>query len=159
MTPAVNAAKKAGISFQLHQYKHDPAAASYGLEAAEMLEIDAERVFKTLLVCLDGRPKSLGVAIVPVTAQLNLKAAATALGAKKAAMADVQIVQSTTGYLVGGISPIGQKKSLPTLIDSSVAEFGTILVSAGRRGLEIELSPEDLLEICSAKAINALAMY
>ena len=124
-----------------------------------MLNVDAARVFKTLLFCLDGMPGNLGVAIVPVSSQMNLKTAAAALGAKKAAMADVQIAEKITGYLVGGISPIGQKKPLPTLIDSSAGQFATILVSAGRRGLEIELTPADLLEICSAKKVDSLVMY
>lgn len=141
MTPAINVAKKSKIPFTVHEYEHDPAAEAYGKEAAEKLGVDPERVFKTLVVA-NGR--DLAVAVVPVMMRLDLKLMAKALGAKKVAMAEVRKVESTTGYVVGGVSPLGQKKLLPTVIDSSAAGFETIFVSAGRRGLDIELSPHDL---------------
>ena len=142
MTPAINAAKKAGIAYRIHEYEHDPGAASYGLEAAEKLGIPAERVFKSLVAEVDGH---LAVAIVPVAASLNLKALAAALGAKRAEMAEMAQAERSTGYVAGGISPLGQKKRLPTVLDDSATSFDAIFVSAGRRGLEIELKPEDLL--------------
>ena len=142
MTPAINAAKKAGIAYRIHEYEHDPGAASYGLEAAEKLGIPAERVFKSLVAEVDGH---LAVAIVPVAASLNLKALAAALGAKRAEMAEMAQAERSTGYVAGGISPLGQKKRLPTVLDDSATSFDAIFVSAGRRGLEIELRPEDLL--------------
>jgi Cys-tRNA(Pro)/Cys-tRNA(Cys) deacylase len=148
VTPAINAAKKAGIAYRIHEYEHDPGAASYGLEAAEKLGIPAERVFKTLVAEVDGR---LAVAIVPVAASLNLKALAAALGAKRAEMAEMAHAERSTGYVAGGISPLGQKKRLPTVLDESATSFDTIYVSAGRRGLEIELSPHDLLAITGGK--------
>ena len=144
MTPAINLAKKKKISHTVHQYRHDPNCKSYGLEAAEVLGQDPETVFKTLLFCINGEPKNLAVAIIPVAEKLNLKAAAKAMKAKKADMADPDIAQKTTGYVVGGISPLGQKKALPTFIDISAQEQKTICVSAGKRGLEIELAPQDL---------------
>tara|TARA_R100001039_G_scaffold9750_1_gene5005 strand:- start:27 stop:494 length:468 start_codon:yes stop_codon:yes gene_type:complete len=142
MTPAINSARHAGIAFQLHEYHHDADASSYGLEAAEKLGVAAEQVFKTLVVSLDG--KQLAVGIVPVNCQLGLKRIAKAAGAKKATMASPEIVERTTGYVLGGVSPLGQKKRLPTFIDASAQQWSTLYVSAGRRGLEIELSPEDL---------------
>ena len=147
MTPAINAAKKAKIEFRTHEYEHDPRAESYGQEAAQALGISPQQVFKTLLVALTGHKSQLAVAIVPVDHQLSLKAIAKALGAKKADMADPKVAEKTTGYVVGGISPLGQKKALPTVLDSSAEAFESIHVSAGRRGLEIELSAADLLKI------------
>jgi len=138
-TPAIVAAERAGISFTVHDYVHDAKAASYGLEAAEKLGLDPARVFKTLVVDVDG---TLTVAIVPVAAQLDLKA----LG-KRVTMADTKLAERTTGYVAGGISPLGQRKKLPTVLDASALAFDTIHVSAGRRGLEIELSPDDLLAL------------
>ena len=142
MTPAINELKKKKIAFTLHSYEHDPKHPSYGLEAAEKLAIDPDRVYKTLVIQLDdGR---LAVAVLPVATQLNLKKAAAACGCKKAAMADKAVVEKTTGYVLGGVSPLGQKKRLTTVIDASAADHSTILISGGRRGLDIEISPADL---------------
>ncbi|MDO6785009.1 Cys-tRNA(Pro) deacylase [Neptunomonas phycophila] len=151
MTPAINIAKKAGIHFTVHEYHHNPAVESYGEEAASALGADVKQVFKTLLVAMEGDQKKLAVAVVPVAGQLHLKSMASALGCKKVEMADPAAAQRSSGYLVGGISPLGQKKRLPTIIDSSSNLFETIYVSAGRRGLEIELSPRDLHVLTSAK--------
>ncbi|MGO2509994.1 MAG: Cys-tRNA(Pro) deacylase [Vibrio hibernica] len=154
MTPAINLAKKKKIVHTVHQYTHDPKAASYGLEAAEALGQDPAQVFKTLLFCLNGEAKNLAVAIIPVENKLNLKQAAKAAGTKKAEMANPEIAQTVTGYVVGGISPLGQKKALPTFIHSSAQEFETICVSAGKRGLEIELTPDDLAMLTRAKFVD-----
>lgn len=151
MTPAIKHAEREKIKFNTHQYDHDPAVQAYGEEAAEAMGADANRVFKTLLIALNGEDKNLAVAVVPVSGQLNLKVAAAKLGAKKAAIADARIAQNTTGYILGGISPLGQKKRLPTLIDDSAFAFESIFVSAGKRGLEIELAPEDLQLLCNAQ--------
>ena len=148
MTPAVAKAKKAKIDFSLHEYDHDPAVRAYGLEAAEKLGVDAARLFKTLVVDVQGR--GLAVAVVPVSGKLDLKAFAKALGGKKTAMADKAVVERTTGYLTGGVSPIGQKKALPTVIDASALGFDHIYVSAGRRGLQISLAPDDLAGLTRA---------
>jgi Cys-tRNA(Pro)/Cys-tRNA(Cys) deacylase len=142
-TPAIAAAERAGVAFTVHEYAHDPRAESYGLEAAEKLGVDPARVLKTLVVEVDGR---LGVAVVPVAAQLDLKA----LGGKRAGLADRVAAERATGYVLGGISPLGQRKRLPTTLDSSALEHDTIHVSAGRRGLEIELPPEDLVRLTGA---------
>jgi len=149
MTPAVKLAKKAKITHKTHEYKHDSSAESYGLEAAEKMAVAAERIFKTLVV--DVGDKKLVVAVVPVTAMLNLKAIAKAAKAKKAVMADKNDVMRSTGYVLGGVSPLGQKKRLLTVIDSSAQAHETIYVSAGRRGLEIELSPLDLKQLTNAE--------
>ena len=151
MTPAIQTAKKAGIDFTVHEYEHDPNILSYGMEAALALGIDEARVFKTLLVSLQGDSASLAVAIVPVACQLNLKAIASLATAKKASMADPHEAERVTGYVVGGISPLGQKKRLPMFIDKSINNFASVFVSAGRRGLEIELAPADLQTLCHAK--------
>lgn len=148
MTPGINAAKKAGIQYRIHEYSHDPAAASYGLEAAEKMGVAAERVFKTLVVLLDNR--ELAVGVVPVRALLNMKRLAKAAGAKKADMAPAADVQRSSGYVLGGVSPLGQKKALRTFIDTSAQGFDTIFVSAGRRGLEIELTAADLARLTRA---------
>lgn len=142
MTPAINAAKRAGIGYTIHGYEHDKTAASYGEEAADKLGLSTARVFKTLLAQVDG--KELVVAVVPVARQLNLKQLAAALAARSAEMARPADAERATGYVVGGISPLGQKKRLRTVIDDSAREHATIYVSAGRRGLEIELAPGDL---------------
>jgi Cys-tRNA(Pro)/Cys-tRNA(Cys) deacylase len=141
-TPATTAARRAGIAFSVHEYEHDPAAASYGLEAAQALGLDPGRVFKTLVADLDG---ALTVCIVPVAGELDLRS----LG-KRARLADTARAERTTGYVAGGISPLGQRRALPTLVDRSALEHDTIFVSAGRRGLEIELSPQDLVALTKA---------
>jgi Cys-tRNA(Pro)/Cys-tRNA(Cys) deacylase len=148
MTPAVVAARRAKISYQLHEYESDPAAPSYGMEAAEKLGVPAERIFKTLLVKLDGA--RLAVAVLPVDHSLDLKACAAALGARRAAMAEIAEAERATGYVVGGISPLGQRRRLPTVVDDSARALTRVHVSAGRRGLEIELAVEDLLRLCDA---------
>ena len=147
MTPAIVTAQKAGITFKVHEYQHDPAAESYGEEAAAALGLDPSCVFKTLLVSLSGHKSPLAVAVIPVSHRLSLKAIAKALGAKKADMADPKAAERSSGYVVGGISPLGQKKALPTVIDSSAEALPQINVSAGRRGLEIELAPADLARL------------
>ena len=155
-TPATAALTAAGVPFVLHPYTHDPSAASYGAEAAEALGIDPSRVFKTLMVDVEGR---LAVGIVPVSGSLDLKAMAAALGAKKAAMADPAAAQRRTGYVLGGISPLGQRQPSPTVLDSSALALGTVLVSGGRRGLDLELAPADLVRLTNAIAapISSLA--
>lgn len=147
MTPAINIAKKHKIKYTVHEYEHDPSAEAYGKEAAEKLGVDPERVFKTL-VAASG--KDLFVAVVPVMKRLDLKLLAKAVKAKKVAMADVRLVEKTTGYVVGGVSPLGQKRLLPTVIDASAENFETIFVSGGKRGLDIELSPQDLALVVKA---------
>ncbi|WP_419787126.1 Cys-tRNA(Pro) deacylase [Pseudodesulfovibrio sp.] len=147
MTPAIKQAKQAKIKYTIHEYDHDPAADSFGKEAAAKLGVDPGRVFKTLVVDGGG---TLYVAVVPVMHQLDLKLMAKAVGAKKLAMADVKLVERTTGYVVGGVSPLGQKKALPTVIDESAMEGATMFVSGGKRGLDIELAPEDLAGLTRA---------
>lgn len=144
MTPATKQLDKARVTYRLHRYEHDPKAESYGTEAADKLSLDPSRVFKTLLAASEAG--ELLVAIVPVNGKLNLKNLASAAGVKKAAMADPTAAQRSTGYLVGGISPLGQKKRLRTFIDRSAQGFDTVFVSGGRRGLEIELAPADLAQ-------------
>jgi Cys-tRNA(Pro)/Cys-tRNA(Cys) deacylase len=146
-TPATVALTAAGIAFEVRSYDHDPRAASYGTEAAEALGVDPARVFKTLLASLDAK---LVVGIVPVTGQLDLKALARALGGSKAVMAEVAAAERATGYVAGGISPVGQKRSHPTVLDASALEHATILVSGGRRGFDLELAPADLVAATGA---------
>lgn len=145
MTPGINIARQHKIVHRVHEYAHDASSESYGLEAAEKLGVPGEQVFKTLVVALDN--KALAVGVIPVSSMLSMKLIAKAAGAKKAAMADPADVERTTGYVLGGVSPLGQKKRLKTIIDSSAEKFATIYVSAGRRGLEIELSPADLKKL------------
>ncbi|MER8159307.1 Cys-tRNA(Pro) deacylase [Streptomyces sp. NPDC094472] len=146
-TPATTALTATGTDFTLHSYEHDPAAPSYGEEAAQALGVEPGRVFKTLVASVDDR---LTVAIVPVSATLDLKALASAVGGKRATMADPAAAERSTGYVRGGISPLGQRKRLPTALDESATGYETICVSAGRRGLEVELSPGDLASLTDA---------
>lgn len=152
MTPAVAALKKAKVAHQVLEYEHDADNRHFGMEAANKLGLEPACVFKTLLVSLNGDAKSLGVAIIPVDKQLDLKAIAKALGAKKAAMADPKIAERVTGYIVGGISPLGQKRLLPTVLDESGLGFDTVYVSGGKRGMDIGLAPQDLITQCKGKA-------
>jgi Cys-tRNA(Pro)/Cys-tRNA(Cys) deacylase len=146
-TPATTRLEKAGVPYRVHAYTHD-AGAAYGPEAAEALGIEPARVFKTLVADVDG---ALTVAIVPVDAKLDLKALAAAVGGKRAKMAEVAAAERATGYVAGGISPLGQRKRLPTVLDTSAEGFATVFCSAGRRGLEIELAPADLVRLTGAK--------
>ena len=148
MTPAINLLKKQRIAHRVLTYEHDPAAASYGLEAVDKLGLDARSVFKTLLAATEKG--ELLVAIVPVAGQLDLKALATAAGGKKCEMASVDAAQRATGYLVGGISPLGQKKRLRAFVDASALALADVHVSAGRRGLEVALRPADLVQLIGA---------
>jgi Cys-tRNA(Pro)/Cys-tRNA(Cys) deacylase len=146
-TPATVALTRAGVAFTLHPYDHDPRAASYGLEAAEALGLDPARVFKTLMAVLDGE---LVVAMVPVAGQLDLKALARALGGSRAAMAEVDDAERATGYVAGGISPVGQKRRHRTVVDATALDSDTVYVSAGRRGLDMAIAPADLVEVTGA---------
>lgn len=147
-TPAISVLKRSGIAHTLHSYAHDPRTPSYGLEAAEALGFDPARVLKTLLIEVDGE---LCVGIVPVDSNLDLKAAAHVLEAKKAAMADPAAAQRATGYVVGGISPFGQKRPHRTIVDASALAWETVVVSAGRRGLDVEVAVADLVRVTSAR--------
>ena len=147
-TPATVALTKAGVPFTVHAYEHDPAAPSYGLEAAAVLGVDPERVFKTLVATVDGR---LTVAVVPVSGQLDLKALATATAGKRAEMADPKDAERATGYVLGGISPLGGRRQLPTVVDASAETWPTIFVSGGRRGMDVELAPADLVRLCRGR--------
>ncbi|MEV0242140.1 Cys-tRNA(Pro) deacylase [Streptomyces sp. NPDC050674] len=146
-TPATVALTAAGTAYTVHAYDHDPAHPSYGEEAAEAMGVSPDRVFKTLVADVDG---ALTVAVVPVAGQLDLKALAAAVGGKRATMADPTLAERTTGYVRGGISPLGQRRKLPTVLDASASAHPTICVSAGRRGLEVELAPEDLRQLTQA---------
>ncbi|QHA04121.1 Cys-tRNA(Pro) deacylase [Streptomyces broussonetiae] len=143
-TPATVALTAAGVDFTVHSYDHDPAHPSYGEEAAEAMGVSPDRVFKTLVADVDG---ALTVAVVPVSGSLDLKALAAAVGGKRAAMADPALAERTTGYVRGGISPLGQRKRLRTVLDDSAEAHATICVSAGRRGLEVELAPGVLVQL------------
>lgn len=145
MTPGIDVAKKNKVSHKIHEYSHDESSESYGLEAAEKMGVPEERVFKTLVVSVDN--KELVVGVIPVSSMLSMKLIAKVSGAKKATMADKSDVERSTGYVLGGVSPLGQKKRLKTIIDLSAKNYPTVYVSAGRRGLEIELSPDDLTKL------------
>jgi Cys-tRNA(Pro)/Cys-tRNA(Cys) deacylase len=154
-TPATVALTRAGIGFTLHSYVHDPRAQSFGLEAAEALGLDPARVFKTLMASVDastgsGPRATLVVGVVPVSGQLDLKALARAVGGGRATMADVAVAERATGYVAGGISPVGQKRAHPTVVDETALAFPTVFVSAGRRGLDLEIAPVDLVAATSA---------
>lgn len=147
-TPATVALARAGVAHTVHSYHHDPSTPGYGQEAAEVLGVDPGRVLKTLLAAVDGR---LVVCVVPVSGRLDLKAVAAAFGGKRAAMADPADAERASGYVVGGISPIGQRRAHPTLVDDSAMGLPTVFVSAGRRGLEVELAPSELVRVTGAR--------
>jgi Cys-tRNA(Pro)/Cys-tRNA(Cys) deacylase len=146
-TPATVLLTKAAVPFTLHPYDHDPRSTAYGEEAAEALGVDSARIFKTLIVSVEGK---LACAVVPVAARLDLKALAAALGGKRAELADPAAAARATGYVVGGISPLGQRSRLPVVVDASAESFATMYVSAGRRGLQVELAPADLVRATTA---------
>lgn len=146
-TPATVALTRAGVDFTLHEYAHDPRAESFGLEAAEALGLEPARVLKTLMATVDG---TLAVGVVPVSGHLDLKALARALGGRRATMADVGAAERATGYVAGGISPVGQKRRHPTVLDVTALEHPTVFVSAGRRGLDLEIAPADLVRVTAA---------
>ncbi len=147
-TPATVALGSAGVAYTLHTYEHDPSAPSYGLEAAAALDLPAEQVFKTLLVETGA---GLAVGVVPVTGSLDLKALAAALGVKRVSMAAPAAAERSTGMVVGGISPLGQKRALPTVVDESALLFDVVYVSGGRRGVDLGLSPTDLVRLTGAR--------
>ena len=149
MTPAIVMAKKAGIVHEVLEYSHNPAASSFGLEAAQALSLEPATVFKTLVADAEGI--GLVCALVPVSSSLDLKSLADAVGARRARMADVEDAERSTGYVVGGISPLGQRKQLRTVLDASALQFSRIYVSAGRRGLELGIAPMDLVRLAKAK--------
>jgi len=154
LTPAINLLKKKKIKHNVHSFKHDPNFGAYGDEVVEKLGFEAERVFKTIIVALDGNGKNLCGAIVPVTGLTDLKHVAKAAGAKKAAMADPKEAERATGYVTGGISPVGHKKRIPLLLDAQAMDHTTIMVSGGKRGLELEIAPEDLIATTGAKVAS-----
>ena len=149
MTPAITALERAAVTHRILTYDHDPASEAYGLEAADALGLDPALVFKTLVVTVEAGERRGGhaVAVVPVNASLNLKALASAAGAKRMSMADPAVAERITGYVRGGISPLGQKKRLPTFIDATAESADAIYVSGGRRGIDVELAPADLVAL------------
>jgi len=154
VTPAVVALQAAGVPFTVHEYEHDPFVRGFGFEAASVLGLDPDQVFKTLLVTVDG---DQAVAIVPVSCQLSLKAVGAALGRKRVEMCDPALAQRVTGYALGGISPFGQRKLLPTVIDETCELYDTVYVSGGRRGLDLGVAPGDLISLLSAKVSDIVA--
>jgi Cys-tRNA(Pro)/Cys-tRNA(Cys) deacylase len=154
VTPAVSALEAAGVAFSVHEYEHDPSARGFGLEAADVLGLDPDQVFKTLVVTADGDP---AVAIVPVSCQLALKAVGAALGRKRVEMCDPAVAQRVTGYVVGGISPFGQRRRLATVIDETCQLYDTIYVSGGRRGLDLGVAPSDLVRVLDAVVADIAA--
>ncbi len=152
MTPAIAELKKHNAQYIIHQYEHDVANQHYGLEAADKLGVNKDRIFKTLVVCIDG--KELIIAILPVSSMLKMKLIAKAHGGKKAEMAAKEQVERATGYVIGGVSPLGQKKTLKTYIDASIANFETVFISAGKRGVELELAPSIIQSITQASLVN-----
>ena len=147
-TPATALLSKQKIAFTLHPYDHDPRTEAYGDEAAAALGVDATRIFKTLIALIDGK---LVCGVVPVATRLDVKALAAAIGGKRGAMAEPAAAARATGYVVGGISPIGQKSRLPVVVDASAEHFDTVFVSAGKRGLQVELAPSDLAAAANAR--------
>jgi Cys-tRNA(Pro)/Cys-tRNA(Cys) deacylase len=154
VTPAVNALEAAGIAFTVHEYDHDPLSRSFGLEAATALGLDPDQVFKTLLVTADGEQ---AVGIVPVSCSLSLKALGAALGRKRVEMCDPAVAQRVTGYVLGGISPFGQRSQLPTVIDETCELFDVVYVSGGRRGLDVGVAPADLVALLGAVTADLTA--
>ncbi|MFW8591914.1 Cys-tRNA(Pro) deacylase [Glaciecola sp. 2405UD65-10] len=155
MTPAVDAANKLKVPFTLHQYEHDPSAESYGGEAAEKLQVDSSRVYKTLVV--SSPDHAMAVAVLPVNEKLSMKAIASALGWKKAAMADKQAVMRSTGYVLGGVSPLGQKKRLPSVLHNDITDHTSVYISAGKRCLEMEIAGANLQQALQAKLSDICA--
>ena len=151
VTPATALLARQKITYTLHPYPHDPRADSYGVEAATALGVDPGRLFKTLIASIDGR---LVCAVVPVAGRLDLKALAAAAGGKRAVMADAAAAQRATGYVLGGISPLGQKTRLPVVVDASALELASVFVSAGKRGLQVELAPDDLVRLTAASTAS-----
>jgi len=152
MTPAINILKKAKVDYKVHEYTHDSQNLSYGLEAVEKMGVQESRVFKTLVVSVESN--LFVVAVIPVSSMLSMKLIAKGVGVKRASMADALAVERSTGYVLGGVSPLGQKKKLKTIIDSCAENFSTIYISAGRRGLEIELNPNDLKNLTGGKFMD-----
>ncbi len=149
-TPATELLSRSGVDFTLHPYDHDPAVTDYGEEAVAAIGGDARRIFKTLIVSVPGRPERLVVAVLPVARRLDLKAMGAAVGAKRVELAEPALAQRSSGYVLGGISPLGQRTALPTVLDASALDFPTIFLSAGKRGLEVELRPHDLIGLTGA---------
>jgi Cys-tRNA(Pro)/Cys-tRNA(Cys) deacylase len=156
-TPALSLLEDAGVTHTVHQYHHDESETAFGEEAARELGVEPGRVFKTLVVDSSGEGKQLAVVVVPVTGEVNLKQAANALGVKKVSMADRHVAAQRTGYVPGGISPLGQRQLLPTVLDASALGWPTVFVSAGKRGLDVELAPADLLRLLGASAADIAA--